>query len=299
MTKTIFAAGYFGYGNFGDELIRDIFTSRMSAWNIAYIPRMKTKPLSAFISIVKSDAVVFPGGSVFQDETSTLSLFVYASVIFAAALLSKPVFLLDSGFEVRKPLNKALLRLALKLTAFISVRDTASFELLRAMGLSPFKSADCAFSLKNFPCRQLVPPETIGVIPRRKTGEVKEAISLCQKKWPGAKFKFAVFSPGDMPSARRLAGGGEPVLIKDMPGVGKFFAGCDFFILTPYHSLLLAAVSGADFTAVTYSAKTANFMKDMDKLSSTNKRNRSELPRIAEECAFQIFLNLLKDKLEL
>ncbi|MBU2528619.1 MAG: polysaccharide pyruvyl transferase family protein [Candidatus Omnitrophota bacterium] len=299
MTKKIFAAGYFGYGNFGDELIRDIFISRMSAWSISSIPRMKTKPLSVFLSIAKSDAVVFPGGSVFQDETSTLSLFFYACVIFASALLSKPVFLLDSGFEVRKPLNKAILRMALKLTAFISVRDSASFELLRALGLNPFKSADCACSLKNFPCRHLVPPKTIGVIPRRKTGEVKEAISLCQKKWPGAKFKFAVLSPGDMPSARYLAGGGGGVLIKDMAGAEKFFAGCDFFILTPFHSLVLATVSGADFTAVTYSDKTANFMKDMDKLSSPNKRNRAELPRIAEECAFQIFLNLLKDKLKL
>ena len=294
MRKTIFAAGYFGYGNFGDELILALFTRRMKAWRVRHIPRMKTKPLSLITSIANADAVVFPGGSIFQDETSSLSLLFYSTVICAAALLSKPVFLIDSGFEIRRSFNKAVLKQVLKLASFISVRDGASYALLRSLGLRPFKSADCAFSLQNFRCRKLVPPKTIGVIPRGKGRGLRDAIASCRRKWPGSEFKFAVLSPKDMPEARHLAGGKDPALIETLSQAECFFAGCDFFILMPYHSLVLAELAGADYEAVFYSAKTMNFLQETGPV----RNKRAELPRIAEECAFQIFVNLLKDKLK-
>ncbi len=319
MTTKIFAAGYFGYGNFGDELILDIFTKRMSGFRVTHVKRMKTKPFAVITAIVNSDAVVFPGGSVFQDETSSLSLFFYASVIFTAALFSKPVFLIDSGFEVRKALNKAILRRALRLASFISVRDSASFTALKALGLNPLKSADCAFSLESIACRGVFPPRTIGVIGRGarvrrfrrgRSGSAEEAMRLCKKKWPDAEFKFAVLSPGDLPSAKRLAGGGKPVLIKNLTHAEKFFGECDFFILAPYHALVIASAAGAGFAAIAYSVKVTNFLTDMGMESCIfpgaesvnfleNEKTRARGMSIAEECAFQIFLNLLKDKLKL
>jgi len=309
-SPSIFAAGYFGYGNFGDELILDIFTRRMSPWRVTHVKRMKTRPIAVIASIVNSDAVVFPGGSVFQDETSSLSLFFYASIIFTAAVLRKPVCLIDSGFEVIKPLNKAILRLALRLASFISVRDSASFEALRALGLNPLKSADCAFSLESFTCRGLFPPETIGVIPRKNRKHTEEAINRCRKKWPAAKFKFAVLSAFDLSGAKQLGGGSDTTLIKNTAQAEKFYGACDFFVLAPYHALVLAAASGANFTAGAYSVKVTNFLTDM-KMESRhlinslpesgdgNNKTLARRMRIAEECAFQIFLNLLKDKLKL
>ena len=310
MTKKIFAAGYFGYGNFGDELILDIFTKRMSGFRVTHVRRMKTKPFTAIAKIISSGAVVFPGGSVFQDETSSLSLFFYASVIFTAALFRKPIFLLDSGFEVRKPLNKKILRLALRLASFISVRDSASFRELRSLGLNPLKSADCAFSLEPLACRGVFPPETIGVIPRGKNDSAKQAMTVCEKKWPDAEFKFAVLRSKDLGQVKRLAGESEPVIIKDLTRAEKFLGECDFFILAPYHALVLASAAGAAFTALPYSRKITNFLTDTGMESrifadavpdsfDKNNKIRAQKMSIAEECAFQIFLNLLKDKLTL
>ncbi|MBA3065024.1 polysaccharide pyruvyl transferase family protein [bacterium] len=314
MTKRIFAAGYFGYGNFGDELILDIFNLRMSGWRVTRVKRMKTKPFAALMAIINSDAVVFPGGSIFQDETSSLSLFFYAAVIFAAALAGKPVFLLDSGLEVKKPLNKVILRMALKLAAFVSVRDSASFALARTLGIKPLKSADCAFSLENIVSRGLFPPKTIGVIPRGNgiRGTFQKAIELCGKKYPEAEFKFAVLSGKDLPLAKELGRvrGLQPLIIKNRNHMEKFFGECDFFILAPFHALVIGASSGAKFAAIAYSVKVTNFLTDMGMESCIfpgdesmnfleNGKNQARRMRIAEECAFQIFLNLLKDKLKL
>ncbi|MEA2082349.1 MAG: polysaccharide pyruvyl transferase family protein [Elusimicrobiota bacterium] len=309
MTKKIFAAGYFGYGNFGDELILDIFTKRMRGFRVTHVKHMKTRLFSALKEIANCDAVVFPGGSVLQDESSSLSLFFYTLVIFTASLLGKPVFMLDSGFEVRRPLNKKLLRTTLKNTSFISVRDNTSFALLRSLGLKPFKSADCAFSLKPFTPEQVFPPKMIGVIPRGKNTLTEKALKLCKKNWPVAKFKFAVLNPKDLPRAEQLAGKHVPV-IKSLAHAENFFGSCDFFVLAPYHSLVLAVSSGVNFTAVAYSEKVTNFLTDtrmrdsvfsgkLPEKPAADNKSRGRGMRISEEYAFQIFLNLLKDKLKL
>ena len=162
----VLLAGYIGCGNLGDDAIALGFMSAAESlgcdfmllsgspdvtynqYKIHSIPR---RDMNAVDSALEScDALVFPGGSIFQDVTSLRSVAYYSQLVKKAKKKGKKVLLLGQGVG---PLNrffgKRLAAGAFRSADAITVRDPASMATIKALGVNrPIKvTADCAFLL--------------------------------------------------------------------------------------------------------------------------------------------------------
>lgn len=145
-------AGYFGCGNLGDDAILLGFlegikdlphnASMLSGspeetyrnYKVPSAPRRDSKAIDDAIS--RCDALVFAGGSIFQDVTSIGSPMYYGGLIKKAKDKGKKVILLSQGVG---PLNNIVGR-TVSVQAFnradiIAARDPASVALLRKLGV--------------------------------------------------------------------------------------------------------------------------------------------------------------------
>jgi len=164
LSQRILLAGYFGCGNLGDDAILvglkdalandDVDLATLSAnpaesyslYGIRAIPRKDFKRIDE--ELKECQALVFPGGSIFQDVTSSRSAAYYASLVQRAKRAGKKVVFLGQGVG---PLNSFLGRRfaasSFKAADAIVVRDPGSASLLRSLGVNrPIEvAADMAF----------------------------------------------------------------------------------------------------------------------------------------------------------
>ncbi len=102
------------------------------------------------VAIQKCDALVFPGGSIFQDSTSVFSVKHYGGLVAMAKKANKKVLLLGQGVG---PLNsffgKKMASTAFNAADVITVRDPGSLAALKELGVKKNVkvTADCAFLL--------------------------------------------------------------------------------------------------------------------------------------------------------
>jgi polysaccharide pyruvyl transferase CsaB len=166
MRARLLAAGYFGCGNLGDDAILAGFAQGLSGEGVDLlalagsperlmrnngirgIPRKDFKEIANAIDEV--DALVFPGGSIFQDVTSVQSVAYYARLVKMAKKAGKKVIMLGQGVG---PLNnvfgKKMAATAFNMADMIVVRDPASVATLKALGVrhTPKVAADMAYLL--------------------------------------------------------------------------------------------------------------------------------------------------------
>jgi polysaccharide pyruvyl transferase CsaB len=166
MAKRLVLAGYFGHGNLGDDAILLGFTSGVKDLQYQYTviagsPEVlmrdyglrgvgKTDFRAIQTAIDESDALVFPGGSIFQDSSSTRSVAYYANLVKMAKKSNKKVVMLGQGIG---PLNslfgKPMAAKALSSADVIAVRDKESVTALLGLGVKGTirVTADMAFLL--------------------------------------------------------------------------------------------------------------------------------------------------------
>ncbi len=163
-------AGYFGCGNLGDDAILLGFSEAIAnrpyqlkvlCNNVENLMRfygmtgVHRKDMASIQSAISDcDALVFPGGSIFQDVTSTRSIAYYGKLVSMAKKAGKKVILLGQGIG---PINgffgKQIARSAFAACDIIVVRDSASVSSLKALGYSgqvPV-SADMAWLMTPLP----------------------------------------------------------------------------------------------------------------------------------------------------
>lgn len=166
MAAKVFLAGYFGSGNLGDDAILVAFMRATEPFNLqsqvlcgsverlsrnfGFRGVLKTDMARVKSSIEECDALVFPGGSIFQDVTSVRSVAYYANLVKMAKKSNKKVIMLGQGVG---PLNRWLGKRT-ALGAFndadlICVRDPASVTALKGLGVksTPRLTGDMAFLL--------------------------------------------------------------------------------------------------------------------------------------------------------
>jgi polysaccharide pyruvyl transferase CsaB len=180
MRRTVVLAGYYGFGNTGDEAILASILAGLRRrvpgtvfivvsgdpeatrrqHTVEAIGWRDLPALSA--SVAKSDAVLVGGGGLFQDywglDVKTLltprhgEIAFYAGPVVLAALARKPALLYGLGFgPLSSPEARRYARAVADAAVHVSVRDEASRELLLATGVPEARihpSADPAFALE-------------------------------------------------------------------------------------------------------------------------------------------------------
>lgn len=159
-------AGYFGAGNLGDDAILKGFVTGLEGLSYQYraisasperlmrnlgiqsVPKMDFAAVKQAIS--ECDALVFPGGSIFQDVTSTRSVIYYSNLVKVAKKHNKKVIMLGQGIgPLTSWTGKRLATAAFNAADMLAVRDPMSISALKSLGVktNPRSTADCAFLL--------------------------------------------------------------------------------------------------------------------------------------------------------
>ncbi|WP_339278974.1 polysaccharide pyruvyl transferase CsaB [Paenibacillus sp. FSL W8-1187] len=166
-TFRIAISGYYGFRNSGDEAVLKSILLALEAegreqgvriepvvlsgdpaatesmYGVQAVGRMS--PTGLLRTIAGCDGLISGGGSLLQDVTGSKTIPYYAGILKLAQLLGKPTFIYAQG--VGPVLNRrmdGLIRHVMTRSAYVSVRDAESAELLGRMG---------------------VPRERIGIVP--------------------------------------------------------------------------------------------------------------------------------------
>ncbi|MEA2552334.1 MAG: hypothetical protein QOJ65_510 [Fimbriimonadaceae bacterium] len=208
-------AGYIGCGNLGDDAIALGFMhaadsagcdfivlsgnpdATYNQYKVHSVPR---KDMAAVDKAIDAcDALVFPGGSIFQDVTSLRSVAYYSRLIKRAKSKGKKVLLLGQGVgPLNRMFGKRMAAAAFRAADAVTVRDPASATAIKALGVHrPVKiTADAAFLLPkptqmaegdSFQVGQM---KTVGLSPRPygKRGEVATLFAELAKLLYQAKY---------------------------------------------------------------------------------------------------------------
>ncbi len=169
----IVMSGYYGFNNAGDDAILESILKAIRAvsdqvdvtvlsndpeqthsrYGVDAVSRFSMKGVAA--ALRRSDALLFGGGSLLQDSTSTRSLLYYLSVIRMAQRLHKPVMLYANGIgPVRRKRNRRWVKKVVERADLVTLRDHSSKEELEKMGVQAQKlrvTADPVFCMDPAP----------------------------------------------------------------------------------------------------------------------------------------------------
>lgn len=143
--KNVVICGYYGYGNAGDEEMLASLSSALSEnervgdicvmsispkrtareYGVRAVDRFNFSRVCA--ELAKADVMIFGGGNILQDKTSTKSLLYYIQVLKAARARACRIALCANGIgPIVREKNTERVREALMLADYISLRDEAS-----------------------------------------------------------------------------------------------------------------------------------------------------------------------------
>jgi polysaccharide pyruvyl transferase CsaB len=315
--RSLLLAGYYGFGNAGDEAILTAMLGELRALRpgldlvvasgdpaataarhgVRAVPR---DDLPAVIAAIRdSDLVVLGGGGLFQDywqvpAESFLTarqggLLTYAAFPVLAALLGRPSMLYAVGVgPLATEEGRALTRAAFTLCGHATVRDPASLDLLREIGLSrPVELvADPAFLLAPVEGAALdtllaeigvTPGETLtgialrpwarGADPDLWEGEVRKALALHLAETPGRLLFLSFQLEEDLAVSRRVAAAlasPERALVVARPLQPAELAGllgrCRLMLAMRFHAALLALAAGVPVAGLAYDPKVTSLL---------------------------------------
>lgn len=149
----IVLSGYYGFDNVGDEAILFSIIQALrendASLNITVLSNQPEKTVATYgvdavnrwdmkqvmAALKQSDGLISGGGSLLQDKTGFRSVPYYAGIMKMAQMNGKPVFVYAQGMgPITRGINRWITRSVLKKT-HITVRDEASKNLLREIGL--------------------------------------------------------------------------------------------------------------------------------------------------------------------
>lgn len=287
--KKIFLAGYFGYGNVGDELLWQTFTQRFlgnfADYQVVVLhsgvdmgdesgrirPVSRRNPLVLFEELFSCEAFVVPGGGVFQSTTSCWSQFYYLTLLSLARTSGARILLPAQGLGPwGKPgffTSLANRWLAAELTnaEYLSVRDKETSEICSALTLqeAPHVATDLVFLNEN--------------IHRVSTSSKKETLRLyaiLRSSEPESKRIAAelvrmhdelenlelfpvAFQPGEDEAVWRDAGWQDDIVCST--NHEAIFAKADTVLSMRLHGCVIAASAGIPWIGIAYDPKVSAF----------------------------------------
>ncbi|MBN2898812.1 MAG: polysaccharide pyruvyl transferase CsaB [Clostridia bacterium] len=293
--KNVFICGYYGFKNMGDEallksvatLIKQVNPSvsiEALSYNVKYTEESigvtgfsRKSMLQLVRRIWTTDCVIFGGGSLLQDVTSSKSLLYYLGIIVLAKLFRKPVGIIANGFgPISKERNQAMVRWVLNKVDAISVRDEGALESMRAMGVERDiqLTSDITFLMeedaKPFEEREKI--IGISLRPWRFHDEFLSEIASFADAMVAEGYEIRFYpmkQPDDevvsqdvmnrMEHECRLIRGA-----KNPEDILKHMSECSIFVGMRLHGLIFATNLGIPSIAIEYDPKVASFAKEAE-----------------------------------
>lgn len=296
----ILACGYYGFANVGDEAVLAGLTTglrqagysepvRALTADTAYTERehhvtavARTDIRAVWRAMRQAQVFVLGGGSLIQDVTSARSVVYYLGMHVLARRAGCRVAWLGQGIgPLRRRWAKRWAARAARQAEAVVVRDMASAELLRALGVSQVQvGADLSFLLpeadteNGWKVLQGFGVEKddalLAMAPRRWSGGQRSLAPLLQslaqyahRQW-GARSVLLPMQPSrDRELVKEIAAGVpgaivlcEPLSVQEVKDV---LACCQAVVGVRLHALMLAAASGVPALAVSYDPKVRAF----------------------------------------
>ncbi len=299
MAAHLLFAGYIGCGNIGDDAITlglvhglgnagyeiTVMAGRPEETNRLYgfssVDRRDFKAIELAMS--QCDALVFPGGSIFQDVTSVKSVAYYSKLISMAKKAKKKVLLLGQGVgPLESFFGKRMAAAAFNDADVISVRDSESVQTLKDIGVrkAPRLTADNAFLLPNVEAADenqgftVGGMKTVGISVRpldKKTDVATIFGDFCRLLYQGGSMpvliemdkeedgpliaEIAKRQGGKIPDLRKMA---TPMQLQQR------LSRMDSIVAMRLHAGILASTVGIPPLMVNYDPKVAAFSKMME-----------------------------------
>ncbi|OGR83166.1 MAG: hypothetical protein A2901_07905 [Elusimicrobia bacterium RIFCSPLOWO2_01_FULL_54_10] len=257
MPNRILLAGYYGFGNLGDEILLETYRSQLSPkFMVDVLPANRWNFPKILFLLLKCDVLLFGGGGILQDQTGTLGLWFYLALIFMARLFGKKIVLLGQGAGPLAPFNLNLTCLVLSMADKITVRDKESLALLT--GVNATLSADSSLLWKPpLAVRKPSGEKRVVFIPREEDPSFHDALQKARQSAEkmGAKFEVLAKVPPAQ-AAERLAGAALIISMR-------------------LHGLILAEILGVPSQPALNSPKINSWLKDRD-LKGLRKRAETD-----------------------
>ncbi|MCM1010351.1 MAG: polysaccharide pyruvyl transferase CsaB [Fusobacterium sp.] len=265
MAKKVAISGYYGFKNFGDELILSILTEKLKDHDVtvfsvnpeftAQTYGVKTartfNPIDVIKTIAATDVLISGGGSLFQDATSVKSVIYYSFVLGLAQILGKKTIIFAQGVgPLYHPLSRFLVKHLFKRCDAVSVRDEKSLNLLQGWGINAKLVEDPAYSLT---IPQAGKEPTTGVQLRQFDGVDEKFLTNLAGAIQGKPKIFSLQKSLDLEVCKEFAKktNGEIVeekLIEELSRV-------EILVSMRFHALIVALKAGVKCAVINYDPK--------------------------------------------
>jgi len=282
--RNLVIVGYYGFGNLGDEAIRVTLRAALnerenlqSVWLVSQPQDTnevnRSHPCAIFAGLHRSAALIFGGGGLLQNKTSTRSLLYYLSLILLARSFCRPVFLLGQGIG---PINgrfaRAMTRFALSKVHYIGCRDRGSLDFIQSLGLDGTLSGDLFF---------LTPPREESLEEHQKDkvrivlslkgeGKAKRFMALLKEIHArrNVSFAFLTFFPAEDRSlaesiVQQLDFPCRIIIPISVEEANAELARADLLISSRLHPLEFALRTGTPMLAITEDPKVEYFVEEV------------------------------------
>ncbi|MNY01138.1 colanic acid biosynthesis protein [compost metagenome] len=173
----IVVSGYYGFGNLGDEAILATIVQQLgarcelvvlsanpeqteAAFGVRAIPRLDLKAIAR--ELRGASLFLSGGGGLMQDVTGPVSVPYYGGLMTIARVLGVPNMVFGQGVgPLGQSLSRMLTRFAFSSAKALTVRDQASYALLRELGI---RSERLKLTADPVLCLEGAPPERIDAI---------------------------------------------------------------------------------------------------------------------------------------
>lgn len=267
MTKKVAISGYYGFKNFGDELILSILTERLkrdgaditvftvnpefTAQTYGVKTARTFNPIDVIKTIAATDVLISGGGSLFQDATSVKSVIYYSFVLGLAQLLGKKTIIFAQGVgPLYHPISRFLVKKLFRKCNAVSVRDEKSLKLLHDRGINAELTEDPAYSLKIPPVEKKA---VIGVQLRQFEGVDDKFLTHLAAAIQTKPKLFSLQQSLDLEVCKNFAQktGGEIVeenLIEELSRL-------ETLVSMRFHALIVALKAGVKCAVINYDPK--------------------------------------------
>ena len=274
----VLVSGYYGFGNLGDEALLSGLLGGLTArgHRVTVLSRhpaetrrlhgAEAAPRKSLLPVLlQHDALLSGGGGLLQDKTSARSLQYYLGVLRLAKALGKRTIVYGQSVGPLSETGKRSVARALR-GVRVAVRDEASRDLLRTLGVEARLFADAALLLE--PPHTAPPPPDAPVLlaPRGGYPVITEALGALAARLEAQGVRvsaLALQAAEDAPHLEMMkqTAPGLELLHPDTPeeALGHV-ANASYVVSARLHGLILAAVAGRPFCGVVYDPKVAAFL---------------------------------------